>query len=78
MEINIKYLLKIKEGILMYALVPNIERPPLPHYNVNDTEEEKLKKNDIWKEELKIFDIQENEVISLHLDKANLTQQNEE
>ena len=33
MEIDIRHLEKVKEGIMMYALIPNIERPLSPHYN---------------------------------------------
>ena len=78
MEIDIRHLEKVKEGVLMYALVSNIARPSIPHYLADDTEEEKLKKNDEWKDELKIFGAKEKEINMLHLNKAKLIQGREE
>ena len=78
MKIEIRHLEKVKEGILVYGLMPIIEGPPLPHYISEDTEEEKLKKNSKWKEELKIFDEKVKEVDLLHLGKAELIQKIEE
>ena len=78
MEIDIRHLEKVKEGILLYALVPNIEQSPLPHYITGDTEEEKQKKRDKWKEQIKISEAKEREINVLHLNKANLIQEGEE
>lgn len=78
MKIEIRHLEKVREGILVYCLMPRIERPPLPHYVLEDTEEEKLKKNIEWKEELKIFDEKAKKVDLLHLGKAELIQKIEE
>ena len=74
MKIDIRHLENVKEGVLIYALVPNIAKPPLPHYISGDSEEEKLKKNNKWKEELKIFDAKVEEVNLLHLNEAELKQ----
>ena len=75
MKINIRHLETVKEGVLVYALVPNIERPALPDYVANDAEEEKQKKRDVWKEQIKIFEAKEKEINILHLNKAELIQE---
>ena len=75
MKIDIRHLENVKEGVLVYALVPNIERPALPDYVANDAEEEKQKKRDVWKEQIKIFEAKEKEINILHLNKAEMIQE---
>ena len=77
MDIEIRHLEIVKEGVLIYALVPNVERPLLPHYITGDTEEGKKLKRDKWNEQTKIFDAKMKEVALLHLNKAELIQKDE-
>lgn len=77
MNIEIKLLKREEEGVLIYALVPNIARPSLSHYITGDTEEDKKAKRDKWNEQTKIFDAKMKEVALLHLNKAELIQKDE-
>ena len=78
MNIEIRHLEILKEGVLIYALVPNIERAPLPHYITGDTEKNQKAKRDKWNEQTKIFNAKIKEINLLHLNKAELLQEDEE
>jgi len=74
MEIEIRHMEKTTEGTAIIAVIPELERPFTPHYNTGDTEEEKQKKRDFWRGELKEFDIKQKEINLLHLGEAELIQ----
>ena len=74
MKIEIRRMERVKEGTLIYALVPELERPVTPHYVTGDTEKEKEKKRKKWREEGIIYDKKQKEIELLHLGEAELTQ----
>ena len=78
MRIEIRHTEKVKEGTLIYALVPELERPLTPHYIVGDTEEVKQQKRDIWKEEVRKHNKKQKEIKLLHLGDAELLQKDED
>jgi len=74
MIINIRYMKRVDEGTLIYALVPKVQRPPFPHHEVGDTDEVREKKRTVWDDALKIYNVEDREVKLLHLGIAKLTQ----
>ena len=74
MNIDIRHMETMKEGTLIYVLVPNAVRPLAPHHAVGDTDEVREKNRVIWNEALKAFDANDIEVRRLHLGKADLKQ----
>jgi hypothetical protein len=41
MKIEIRHMEMVTEGTLIYAVIPELERPLAPHYITGDTEKEK-------------------------------------
>ena len=77
MEIEIRHMERVTEATLIYALVPESERPLAPHYTTGDTEKEKEKKRKNWREEGRIYDKKQKEIKLLHLGEAELIQKEE-
>lgn len=78
MDVEIAYMKKVDEGTLISGLVRRVERPSLPHNETGDTDEIRNKKTQIWKDALDVFAVDDREVKTLHLGKAELTQYGEE
>ena len=74
MEIEIRHMEKTKEGTGIIAVIPELERPPTPQYKTGDSEGEKKKKREYWKEMLRIYDEKQKEIKLLHLGDAELIQ----
>ena len=78
MKIQIRYTKKVEGGTLVYALVPELERPLTPTYVKEDSDSEKEKKTERWEEMLRIRDKKQKEIRLLHLGDAELIQKEED
>ena len=77
MEIEITHMERAKEGIVIIAVIPELERPLTPHYITGNTEKEKEEKRKKWVEMSRIHDKRQKEINLLHLGEAELIQKGE-